>query len=149
MAFLDLSEPGYASAARAAAVAQIAQVPIAIPVVGPVAAPAHNEVARTFSALEHRVLELSRGEGLNSLRPPRKRSLLGRLILGPTPPSKVLANERLEALRRLAVRAWHHGYTLPVSALRDAKQAGYSESQVGWVVDHIGRSRTQVLRVAG
>lgn len=146
MAFLDLSEPGYAAAARAAAVARIvAEVPA--PAVAP-AADAVTDVARTFSPLEHRVLELARGESLASLRAPRKRSLFSRVIFGPTPPSKVLANERLEALRRLAVRAWHHGYTLPVSALREANQAGFSESQVGWVIDRIGRSRVQVRRVA-
>ncbi|EIZ81026.1 hypothetical protein WSK_0418 [Novosphingobium sp. Rr 2-17] len=141
MAFLDLSEPGYAAAARAAAAPRIV-FPASVPATA-------ADVALTFSSLEHRVLELARGESLASLRAPRKRSLMARLILGPTPPSKLLANERLEALRRLAVRAWHHGYTLPVSALREANKAGFSESQVGWVIDQIGRSRVQVRRVAG
>jgi alkylhydroperoxidase family enzyme len=60
----------------------------------------------------------------------------------------VLANERLEALRRLAVQTWHHGYTLPVSALREAKSAGFDEAQIGAVVDMIGRSRPAVRRLA-
>lgn len=100
----------------------------------------------TLSALERRVVELARHDGLETLQPQRKRSWFGRLILGPLPPSPVLANERLEALRRLAVQAWHKGYTLPVSALREARLAGFSEVQVGAVVDAIGRARP-VFRV--
>lgn len=137
MAFLDLSDVVHTATAPAPAVAS-AKTSFAV-----------VDVAGSFSSLEHRVVELARGEGLDSLRAPRKRSWLGRLILGPTPPSKILANEQLEALRRLAVQAWHHGYTLPFSALGEAKKAGYSESQVGWVVDTIGRQRAQVRRVAG
>lgn len=134
MAYLDLSVAAQAGSSLAGPKAH--SQPLAI-----------VDVVQTFSDLERRVLDLARGEGLTSLRAPRKRSWLARLILGPTPPSRILANERLEALRRLAVHAWHYGYTLPASALRDAKQAGYSESQVGWVVDFVGRSRTQVRRV--
>lgn len=95
----------------------------------------------TLSALERRVVELARQDGLETLQPQRKRSWLARLILGPQPPSPMLADERLEALRRLAVQAWHKGYTLPASALREARLAGFSEVQVGAVVDAIGRAR--------
>lgn len=101
-----------------------------------------------LSTLERRVVLLAREDGMETLRPFRKRSWLARLMLGPQAPSPVLANERLEALRRLAVQAWHHGYTLPASALREAKQAGFDETQIGAVVDMIGRSRPPVRRLA-
>jgi hypothetical protein len=91
----------------------------------------------TLSALEWRVVELAQADGLKSLQPVRKRSRLGRLVLGPTPPSKMLADERLEALRRLAVHAWHAGYTLPASAIGKAIKAGYTDLQVGAVIDTI------------
>lgn len=104
--------------------------------------------AEPLSTLERRVVTLAREDGLNSLRPVRKRSWMARLILGPDRPSPVLANERLEALRRLAVQAWQHGYTLPVSALQEAKAAGYDETQIGAVIDMIGRSRPAVRRLA-
>lgn len=104
--------------------------------------------AVTLSALERRIVALARDEGLESLRPARKRSWLARVVLGPVPPSKMLANEQLEALRRLAVLAWHHGYTVPVSALREAKAAGHSEAKVGAVVDLVGRTREPFRRVA-
>lgn len=101
-----------------------------------------------LSAMELRVVELARHDGLQTLRPARKRSWLARLVLGPTPPSPVLANERLEALRRLAVQAWHDGFTLPASALTSAREAGLDEVQIGAVIDVIGRSRPAVRRLA-
>jgi hypothetical protein len=103
--------------------------------------------AEPLSVLERRVIELAREDRLASLRPVRKRSWLARLVFGPQPPSPMLANERLEALRRLAVVAWHHGYQLPASALREAQAAGYSEAQAGAVVDLIARLRAPVRRL--
>lgn len=101
-----------------------------------------------LTVLEHRVIELARADGLESLRAPRKRGWFARLILGPAPVSPRLANEQLEALRRLAVHAWHKGYLLPVSALREAQAAGYSEDQVGAVIDTVGRLRAPFRRLA-
>ncbi len=91
----------------------------------------------TLSALEWRVVELAQADGLKSLQPVRKRRWIARFVLGPTPPPKTLADERLEALRRLAVHAWHAGYTLPASAIGKAVKAGYSDLQVGAVIDNI------------
>lgn len=105
-------------------------------------------IASTLSALELRIVGLARQDGLDTLRPARKRGWLARLILGPTPPSAMLANEQLEALRRLAVRAWQHGYTLPVSALKEARAAGYSEAKIGAVIDTINRTRAPFRRLA-
>jgi hypothetical protein len=101
-----------------------------------------------LSVLERRVIELSREDTLATLRPVRRRSWLARLLFGPQPPSPMLANERLEALRRLAVMAWHHGYQLPASSLREAQEAGYSEAQTGAVVDLVARLRAPVRRLA-
>jgi hypothetical protein len=113
-----------------------------------IAEPAPLATEQPLTSLERRVVELAREDGIGTLRPYRKRSFLSRLILGPGQPSPVLANERLEALRRLAVQTWHHGYTVPISALREAKQAGYNEMQIGAVIDMIGRSRPAVRRLA-
>lgn len=101
-----------------------------------------------LSVLERRVIELAREDRLETLRPARRRSWLARLVFGPQPPSPSLANPRLEALRRLAVMAWHQGYRLPASALRDAQDAGYSEAQAGAVVDLVAELRTPVRRRA-
>ncbi|WP_404478245.1 hypothetical protein [Novosphingobium sp. BL-52-GroH] len=116
-----------------------------VPAVSKTAAPS---AAAPLSALERRIVALARHDGLDTLRPRRKRGWLARLILGPTPPSAMLANEQLEALRRLAVRAWQQGYTLPVSALKEARAAGYSETKIGAVIDTINQSRTPFRRLA-
>lgn len=97
---------------------------------------------------ESRVIELARNDSLQSLRAPRKRGWFARLILGPQPASSMLANERLEALRRLAVHTWHKGYQLPASALKDAQAAGFSEDEIGAVIDFIGRTRAPFQRIA-
>lgn len=104
--------------------------------------------AGTLTTQEQRVIELARRDGLETLRTPRKRGRLARLILGPQPASHMLANERLEALRRLAVHAWRHGYQLPESALNKAQAAGFSEDQIGAVIDIIGRARAPYQRFA-
>jgi hypothetical protein len=136
MAFIDLTDAAPGVPVRAAIPAT------AVPYVGA------ELSSLELSSLELRVVELARDDGLKSLEPPRKRSRLGRLILGPPPPSKFLANERLEALRRLAVRVWHHGYTVPASALREARDAGFSDSAIGAVIDMVGRSRVPFQRIS-
>ena len=105
-------------------------------------------VTQPLSELERRVVVLAREDRMETLRPVRQRSWLARVILGPARPSPVLANERLEALRRLAVQTWHNGYTVPVSALKEAKEAGFTEAQIGAVIDMIGREQPAVRRLA-
>jgi hypothetical protein len=116
-----------------------------VPTIAQAAAPS---AAHPLSALEQRIVALARQDGLDTLRPQRKRGWFLRLVLGPTPPSAMLANEQLEALRRLAVRAWQQGYTLPASALKEAHAAGYSMAKIGAVIDTINRSRTPFRRLA-
>lgn len=99
-------------------------------------------VRQQFEPHELRVLQLARRDGIETLQEPRKRGWFTRFVLGPPPPSRRLANERLEALRRLAVHAWHKGYLLPVSVVKAAEHAGFSEEQIGTLIDNIGRART-------
>jgi hypothetical protein len=104
--------------------------------------------ADPLSHFERRIVELARTDSLETLRPQRKRGWFARLIFGPQPPSPMLANEQLEALRRLAVQAWHNGYTLPASVMKEARVAGHSEAKIGAVIDFIGRSRAPFRRLA-
>jgi hypothetical protein len=98
-----------------------------------------------FSPLEQRVIELSHDDGLESLQPPRERSWLKRLLFGPPPPSRRLANERLEALRRLAVEARHRGWQIRPSAISAARLVGFSDAQIGRVIDTIGSAPLPTL----
>lgn len=119
-------------------------------VVGPrVPATLAAKAVTPLSQLEWRVVQLARSDGLMTLQPRRKRSWLSRVVFGPSPPSPMLADEKLEALRKLAVLAWHHGYTLPSSAMKQAISAGYSEWQVGQVIDAIVGERPAFRRVNG
>jgi hypothetical protein len=125
MAYIDFSETA-AAPALDRAVPQLAKLVA--------------EHASAFSPLEERVLQLSHHDGLDTLRPQPKRSWLGRIVLGPQPPARTLANDRLEALRRLAVEARHYGWHVRSSAIAAAKRAGFSETQIGRVIDTIGHS---------
>lgn len=137
MAFIDFTDAALQALPAFRIVTETA------PVAAPVAAA--NE---PLSRFERRIVELAREDGLDTLKPQRKRGWFARLIFGPQPPSPMLANEQLEALRRLAVQAWHHGYTLPASVMKEARVAGHSEAKIGAVIDFIGRSRAPFRRLA-
>lgn len=81
-----------------------------------------------LSALEWNVVALARRDGLASLGEPGRlaRALGGLFGFGA---QSQLADPKLEALRRLAVHAWHRGYALPVSQLDAFVAAGYTMDQ--------------------
>ena len=84
-----------------------------------------HAASATLTALEWSIVAMAEKDALSSLREPSRfvsalRSLFG--VRRPNP----LANDRLEALRRLAVHAWHHRWNVPDSELREFVAAGYS-----------------------
>ena len=86
------------------------------------------EAAARLSALEWSIVAMAERDRFSSLREPgRIVAALGSLF-GVRRPNR-LANDRLEALRRIAVLAWHHGYTLPVSEIKAFMKAGFSADQ--------------------
>lgn len=97
---------------------------------------ARGEEKTGFSPLEWLVIALARGDRLSSLRTPgRIASALSLLFGSSTEPR--LANPQLEALRRLAVLAWHHGYNVPPSALAAFHAAGFSTGQAETLLDSV------------
>jgi hypothetical protein len=123
MAYLDMRDPAAA-------------------VLGFAAAPAEPA---GFPRREWEIIGLARRDGLASLRAPGR---LGRFVAwafgaGINPR---LADPRLEALRRVAVLAWHHGYTLPISAVKAAKVAGFSGDQVELMLAFIANARPKGRR---
>lgn len=95
-----------------------------------------------LSALEWQVVALASKDGLETLKPRRPRSRLGRLIFGERKTALTLANPRLEALRRLAVEAWHEGYAVSWGAVSGAEAAGFSDAQIGAAMDAIASRRS-------
>src|SRR3546814_12946304 len=57
-----------------------------------------------------------------------------------------LADGRLEALRRLAVIAWHRGYAIHSSEIQAFGQAGFSMAQYELVLASISRGRDALNR---
>jgi hypothetical protein len=109
----------------------------------PVAAPTIVGTAPPvrLSALEWSVVAMAERDGLSSIREPgRFLSALGS-VFGIRRPNR-LANDRLEALRRMAILAWHHHWNVPKSEIAAFFAAGFSIDHYELVQDSIGHARS-------
>lgn len=109
--------------------------------------PANDTGKPDFSPLEWSVIRLARVDGLSTLRAPGRirrfaNWLMGR-IGGPE-----LANERLEALRRMAVLSWHFGFTVPGGDVADFLSKGFSPDQYELMVRSIRAAVSAPQRIA-
>lgn len=86
------------------------------------------EQAPKFSDLEWSIVAMAERDGLASLREPNRFWSLVAAVFGLKPANR-LANDRLEALRRIAVLAWRYRWNVPVSELQAFQDAGYSQAQ--------------------
>ncbi|MET4895934.1 hypothetical protein RN629_02030 [Sphingomonadaceae bacterium jetA1] len=128
MAYLDFQEVGAARLAVHAATAHKT---------GPEA---------RLSPLEWQVVALSRRDRLSSLRGAPSRLVRAiSTIFGETRNPR-LADPSLEALRRMAVLSWHHGYSVPSYEVRAFLAAGYSPDQYELMVDSIATARADTRR---
>lgn len=92
-----------------------------------------------LSALEWSVVAIARKDRLSSLARPSRMSVALRTIFNQRNPK--LADERLEALRRMAVLTWRDGYTVPSHEVRAFITAGFTPGQYETMVDSIGVAR--------
>lgn len=83
--------------------------------------------AWSLSAADWAIVRLARADGLWTIRPiGRWRRFLNWLFnLG----SMELANPRLEAIRRIAVRVWHDGSAVPTDEMEAFLAAGFTPYQ--------------------
>lgn len=89
-----------------------------------------------FTALEWSVIALAKRDSMRSLdRPGRMSRALGGLFGAGT--SSRLADPRLEALRRIAVHAWHRGFALPIAEIERFLSAGFGEAQMETLVTSV------------
>lgn len=97
-----------------------------------------NDVERpsNFSKLEWSIIRLARVDGLSTLREPGRFGRFLNWLMNRTG-SPVLANERLEALRRMAVLSWHYGFTVPGEDVTSFLKAGFSLDQYELMVSRI------------
>ena len=111
------------------------------------AIPANDTAKPGFSPLEWSVIRLARNDGLSTLRATGR---LGRFInwLMGRVGSPELANERLEALRRMAVLSWHFGFTVPGDDVASFLSAGFSPDQYELMVLSIRAAISTPQRIA-
>lgn len=96
-----------------------------------------NDIAKPdFSRLEWSVIRLARVDSLSTLREPSHWSRFVNWLMGRSGTSE-LANERLEALRRMAVLSWHYGFTVPGEDVAAFFSAGFSPDQYELMVRSI------------
>ena len=106
----------------------------------PIATPVADAVPARLSPLEWSVVALAQKDRLSSIDEPGPVAIaMGRLFGSRRNPH--LADPRLEALRRLAVLAWHRGYAIATAEIRAFKQAGFSMGQYELVLASISRGR--------
>ena len=96
--------------------------PVALP---PLAAV--ESIKPNFSPLEWSVIRLARIDRLWTIREASRLRRLWNWLLARGNPS--LANEKLEALRRMAVLTWHYGFTVPGEDVRNFLSAGFTPDQ--------------------
>jgi hypothetical protein len=93
----------------------------------------------SFAPTEWAVISLARHDGLATLQEPQ-RSRIGRLLFG-QPRNYSLSGERLEALRRLAVEAWHQPLAISLPALGEFIAAGFNNAQLSLLLGTTGARR--------
>lgn len=94
-----------------------------------------------LSAFEWSVVAIARNDSLSSLNEPSRLSIALGTLFGGARRSPRLADSRLEALRRMAVLAWHKGFTIANTELRTFLAAGFSMGQYELLQRSIGAAR--------
>ena len=111
------------------------------------AIPANDTAKPEFSPLEWSVIQLSRVDGLSTLRPPGRFRRFVNWLLGRKGVPQ-LANGRLEALRRISVLSWHFGFTVPGDDVADFLSQGFSPDQYELMVRSIRAAISGPQRIA-
>ena len=93
-----------------------------------------------LSALEWSVVAMAERDRLSSIREPSRFIVALNAIFGLKRPNR-LANDGLEAVRRIAVLAWHHGWNVPKSELSAFLEAGFSTDHFELIQNSIGQAR--------
>jgi hypothetical protein len=101
----------------------------------------------SFSSLEWSIIRLARGQDLSTIREP---GLLRRFyywLIGRRG-NRGLANERLEALRRMAVLSWHFGFSVAGEDVAGFLSAGFTREEYELLVAST-RTAPQLRTIGG
>jgi hypothetical protein len=109
--------------------------------------PANDTETPFFNPLEWSVIRDARTDGVSTLRPAGRFRRFFSWLMGRTGGPE-LANERLEALRRMAVLSWHYGFTVPGDDVASFFSAGFSPDQYELMVRSIRAAIGTPQRIA-
>lgn len=98
-----------------------------------------------LSALEWSIVAMAERDSMSTIREPGRYTRALRSLFGLKQPNR-LANERLEALRRIAVLAWHYGWNLPKSEVATFFEAGFTSDHLELIQSSIGQARANGRR---
>ena len=101
----------------------------------------NSDTAASLSDLEWSIVDMARSDGLSSLRQPGRLRKIIYAIFGLKPVNQ-LANERLEALRRVAVQAWRYRWNIAQEHLQALYSAGYSQDHFELIQRRIANARS-------
>ena len=110
--------------------------------------PANDAARPDFSPLEWSIIRLARVDALSTLRAPGRIRRFWNWLMGRTGGAE-LANERLEALRRMAVLSWHYGFTVPGDDVASFLSQGFSPDQYELMVRSIRAAVSTPQRISG
>ena len=109
--------------------------------------PANDTAKPDFSKLEWSIIRLARVDSLSTLRAPGRFRRFWSWLMGRSGTLE-LANERLEALRRMAVLSWHYGFTVPGDDVAHFLSQGFSPDQYELMVRSIRAAIGSPQRIA-
>ena len=112
----------------------------ATPSASAIESPPQLECQASLSAYEWSIVAMAERDGLASVREQRGLGFVLRRFFGLKPANR-LANERLEALRRVAVFVWRYRWSVPTSEIRAFVAAGYSTGQLQLLQSRISQAR--------
>lgn len=110
-----------------------------------VSLPALAPTRAEFSQLEWSIIRLAQIDGLWTIRAPGPLRRFWNWLAGRANPA--LANEKLEALRRMAVLTWHFGFTVPGDDVADFISAGFTPDQYELMVASIRAALSSPRRI--
>lgn len=113
--------------------------PIATQFAQPVELPTASQNEQTdFTPLEWSIVRLARNDKLWTIRQSSPVQKFLNFILGRR--ANRLANDRLEALRQMAVQSWHNGLAVASDKVAAFLEAGFTASQYRLLVTSVLRS---------
>jgi hypothetical protein len=104
--------------------------------------PVTAQAPAALTALEWQVVAIAQRDRLSSLHAPSRWARFRAVFFGGDRASPRLADSKLEALRRIAVLAWHKGYALPKQEIAAFHASGYSLEHLELLLARVSEGRS-------